>query len=145
MVDSTNQVLSKGMKAEEVVLSGKSGEAQQILPPNSTKLFEQHTQARDRFMNTYYNLLDKQASSIDRNQKYYLEKLVTKDRNLSKQLSLYENYGKRRFHPSIQNPSTVISHYLPNSINLSVSNTKKRQPQTNLNKLIVREPKTSNP
>ena len=37
-----------------------------IIPPNSAKLFEHHTQARDRYMDNYYNRLDKQAKSIDR-------------------------------------------------------------------------------
>jgi hypothetical protein len=39
-----------------------------IIPPNSAKLFEHHTQARDRYMDNYYNRLDKQAKSIDRNE-----------------------------------------------------------------------------
>jgi len=70
-----------------------------IIPPNSAKLFEHHTQARDRYMDNYYNRLDKQAKSIDRNEQQFLEKLVIKDRILQKQLSLYENYGKRQFNP----------------------------------------------
>ena len=37
-----------------------------IIPPNSAKLFEHHTYQRDRYMDNYYNRLDKHAKSIDR-------------------------------------------------------------------------------
>lgn len=37
-----------------------------IIPPNSAKLFEHHTVQRDRYMDNYYNRLDKHAQSIDR-------------------------------------------------------------------------------
>jgi hypothetical protein len=46
-------------------------------------------------MDNYYNRLDKHAKSIDRTEQMFLEKLVIKDRILQKQLSLYENYGKK--------------------------------------------------
>ena len=70
-----------------------------IIPPNSAKLFEHHTYQRDRYMDNYYNRLDKHAQSIDRTEQMFLEKLVIKDRILQKQLSLYENYGKKQFNP----------------------------------------------
>lgn len=66
-----------------------------VIPPNSAKLFEHHTFQRDRYMDNYYNRLDKHAKSIDRTEQAFLEKLVIKDRILQKQLSLYENYGKK--------------------------------------------------
>ncbi len=50
-------------------------------------------------MKNYYNRLDKHAKSIDRTEVQFLEKLVIKDRQLQKQLSLYENYGKKQFNP----------------------------------------------
>jgi hypothetical protein len=50
-------------------------------------------------MDNYYNRLDKEAKSIDRTEQQFLEKLVIKDRILQKQLSLYENYGKKQFNP----------------------------------------------
>ena len=50
-------------------------------------------------MDNYYNRLDKHAKSIDRTEQMFLEKLVIKDRILQKQLSLYENYGKKQFNP----------------------------------------------
>lgn len=53
-----------------------------IIPPNSAKLFEHHTYQRDRYMDNYYNRLDKHAKSIDRTEQMFLEKLVIKDRIL---------------------------------------------------------------
>lgn len=91
-----NVDLMSGLYVEDM---GQNKVYKPIIPPNSAKLFAHHTQARDRYMDNYYNRLDKEAKSIDRTEQQFLEKLVIKDRILQKQLSLYENYGKKQFNP----------------------------------------------
>lgn len=65
--DNSHDV-TPGMPAEE---SNQTSATQArllkpIIPPNSAKLFEHHTYQRDRYMDNYYNRLDKHAKSIDR-------------------------------------------------------------------------------
>lgn len=100
--DAQFKEVAAGYFGDELLQNTSSGAPmfKPIIPPNSAKLFEHHTYQRDRYMDNYYNRLEKQNKvEIDKTEQVFLEKLVLKDRLLQKQLSLYENYGKKQFNP----------------------------------------------